>query len=107
MPATLFTMLSGDNDMDDERLLYIDIYADTTGQYTEEEVFFCNCVRVAIPEWIIKGWFYGMSGEQETTFEKWYSEIYTCDDTDGLYSYAVERGFTPACGRNCDGWTWY
>ena len=103
--------------METEKLLNIDIYADSTGQYSEEETYACNCVSVRIPEDIVRRWYeenigqeeklYFFGIEYENTFETWLKEVYTCDDTDGLYQYSVEHGYRPNCGRICDGLKWY
>ena len=116
-----------------EKMIYVDIYADTTGQYSEDEVFYCNCVSVQIPERIVRLWYEENFGQEEklyfcgapfentfqeeklyfcgapfeNTFETWLKEVYTCDDTDGLYQFSVEHGYCPVCGRKCDGWIWY
>lgn len=100
-----------------EKMIYVDIYADTTGQYSEDEVFYCNCVSVQIPERIVRLWYEENFGQEEklyfcgdpfeNTFETWLKEVYTCDDTDGLYQFSVKHGYCPVCGRNCDDWNWY
>lgn len=91
------------------------IYADQTGQYTEDEIYKCNCVVVDIPEEIIREWYERNIKEcveecieegVEPSFENWYKAAYTSDSTDGLYDFAVQRGFTPVCGKKCNGWEW-
>ena len=92
-----------------EKLIYVDIYADTTGQYSEDEVLRCNCVSVQIPEKIVRLWFEEKASERyawEVTFEEWLRDYYTCDDTDGLYQFSVEHGYTPVCGHKCNDWCW-
>ena len=94
----------------EEKLIYVDIYADSTGQYSEDEVFRCNCVSVQVPERIVKLWFeeeVEAAYEWRITFDEWLRDYYTCDDTDGLYQFSVEHGYCPVCGRKCDGWIWY
>lgn len=99
--------------MNEEKMIAIDIYADTTGQYSEDEIFYCNTVEVRIPEQIVRDWFEENCRDvtdfecYEPTFESWLKNVYTCDDTDGLYSYSKERGYTPVCGRKCNDWAWY
>ncbi len=103
--------------MNKEKMIVIDIYADTTGQYSEDECQYCNCASVQIPERIVRQWYeenfgkeeklYFCGDEFENTFETWLKEVYTCDDTDGLYDFSVSHGFTPVCGRTCDDWSWF
>ena len=93
------------------------VYADTTNQYTDGECNYCNCVLIDIPENIIREWYNEKEcfkdflnsdySYLEPSFENWYNAVYTCDSTDGLYEFAIEKGVTPVCGRKCDGWSWY
>ena len=62
---------------------------------------------LAIPEWIVRGYYnYYPEFAKETahelnipveqaTFERWYNEVYTAEDMDGLYDYALKHGFQP------------
>lgn len=103
--------------MKEKKMIAIDIYADSTGEYSEADCIYCNCVSVQIPEEIVHGWYEENFGQEEkldfcgiefeNTFETWLKEVYTCDDTDGLYSYSIAHGFTPVCGHDCDDWTWF
>lgn len=102
-------------------MVSIEIYADSTGQYTDCECNYCNCVEIEIPKSIVKDWFnqeiYGSfftilddeeyQDDTEILFDTWLGYYYTCDDTDGLYQFAVEHGYTPICGKNCNGIVWY
>lgn len=98
-------------------MISIEIYADTTGQYTDNELDYCNCVTVDIPEEIVKAWFYqevydsDFDNEDDVDadkpFESWLEYVYTCDDTDGLYQFSVDNGYTPVCGKRCNGFIWY
>ena len=93
-----------------EKLIYVEIYADTTGQYSEDEVLRCNCVRVQIPERIVRFWFEEKAKtnyDWEPDFEEWLKVLYICDDTDGLYQFSVQRGYTPVCGHKCNDLYWY
>lgn len=92
-----------------EKMIYVDIYADTTGQYTEDEVLRYNCVSVQIPERIVRLWFEEKAKpnyDWEPDFEEWFKDFYTCDDTDGLYQFSVQCGYTPVCGHKCNDWYW-
>jgi hypothetical protein len=93
-----------------EKLIYVDIYADTTGQYTEAEIIRCNCVSVQIPERIVRQWFEEKAKpnyDWGPDFKEWLKDLYTCDDTDGLYQFSVDHGYCPICGRKCDDCHWF
>jgi hypothetical protein len=93
-----------------EKLISVFIYADTTGQYTEAEIIRCNCVRVQIPERIVRIWFEEKAKRYyawRPDFEEWLKVLYICDDTDGLYQFSVQRGYTPVCGQKCNDLYWY
>ena len=99
-----------------DKLMKVTMYADQTGQYTEDEIMWCNCVEVEIPESILREFyeemgcaidFTGDYSDIEPSFENWIHCVYDNDSTEGLYDFAVQRGFMPICGKNCDDWTWY
>jgi len=103
-------------DIKEDRPMKVTMYADQTGQYTEDEIMWCNCVEVEIPESILREFyeemgcaidFTGDYSDIEPSFENWIHCVYDNDSTEGLYDFAVQRGFTPICGKNCDDWTWY
>lgn len=97
---------------DNGSMIHVDVYADTTGQYTEDEIKWCNCTSIKVPKEMLINYFNEYCKEycEEDgiyTFDSWYHEFYTCDDTEELYEYCVDNGFTPTCGKNCNDWTWY
>ena len=82
------------------------VYCDSTGLYTDEECFDDNLCDLYFPEWIVREWYKTNEcdlvyitmrelhiPESEVTFEKWFYEASTAMDTDGLYDFALERGF--------------
>ena len=103
-------------DIKEDKLIAITMYADQTGQYTEDEIARCNCTEVRIPESIIREFYEEMgcvidfSGDYadiEPSFENWIHCVYDNDSTEGLYDFAVQRGFTPICGKKCNDWIWF
>lgn len=74
-------------------LLYMTIYCDTTGLYTEDEINKDNLTEIAFPRWIVKEWFEQSDEKELYSFEKWLEELYDADSTDGLYQFALDRGF--------------
>ena len=81
-----------------ENMLTVTVYADTTGLFTEEQINWLldgpsvwgNICDILVPESIVREW-YEKYYEDDETFEEWFHEIYTCDDTDGLYEFAAKR----------------
>lgn len=74
-------------------MIYVCVYCDSTGLYTEEECDFDNMTYLQFPESIVKEWFDFKGYGKFTEFHRWLSDEYTCDDTDGLYQFALDRGF--------------
>ena len=90
---------------DNEMMLTVTIYCDSTDLYTEEEIECENMCELDFPERIVKEWYkanekeciedqliFGYSRE-EACFDLWISKVYDCDGTDGLYDFAKERGY--------------
>lgn len=89
-------------------MMYITMYADDTGLFSEYECNKDNTVGFDIPRWILEDWYkenedlnkeqtmdeLGVSKE-EATFDKWIKEIYTHDDFIGFYDYCIIKGFVP------------
>ena len=79
-------------------MLRVLVYADTTGLFTEEEMSQDNCCDLLFPRWMVEEWYNNFSegfyDKEEYPFDRWYYEEYTADDTDGLYAFCVERGFS-------------
>lgn len=70
--------------------LFVCIYADTTPFYDK-----CSLMYMEFPEEIVRDYYEAFCAEDcgDMTFEKWFEEEYTADDTDGLYYYAESKGF--------------
>ena len=91
--------------MKNEKLIPVCIYRDSTGLFSEEECFNDNLIDMLFPEWIVEEWYKRYETEfiiqcktevnEKPCFKTWYTEVYTADDTDGLYDFAVEKGFQP------------
>lgn len=85
--------------------ILVDIYADSTGLFTEDFLDYrmkSNIVTIDIPREILFEFFKENCLEEfrtnenlsdEAFFEDWLGE-YTCDDTEGLYQYVEQRGFS-------------
>lgn len=74
----------------------VTIYCDTTGLFSEAECNRDNMCDMMFEESIVEQWFEEkISPHVDYGFEQWFTEEYTCDDTDGLYSYAVDKGSKP------------
>lgn len=87
-----------------EKLIPVCIYCDSTGLFSEEEYCLENLTDMMFPEWIVREWYKENEKEcikdceaehEEPCFENWINNSYTADSTDGLYNFAVERGFDP------------
>lgn len=76
----------------------IDVYKDTTPWNDEPStnIWDKNFAEIDVPADVLMKWFYDYcyikEDEEYGDFENWYKNVYTCDDTDGLYQYAKERG---------------
>ena len=97
------------------------VYADTTDIFTEEEIIENgNLVELDIPDAIVLDWYEQDRAEhdeqtaadlgiplEECTFEVWRDNVYTADETQDLYDYAVMRGWTARREDYYpDGWGW-
>lgn len=87
-----------------ERLIPVTIYCDSTGLFSEEECNTNNLTDMLFPGWIVNEWYkenekvFAFKCEAEgyeANVYNWYTEVYTADDTDGLYDFAVEKGYDP------------
>ena len=95
-----------------EEMIWVTVYADSTGGLFSE--FECDCdnlVELQFPRWIVEEYykqneddFVGETSdeldipEEECTFDLWLKSVYTAEDTDELYSFAEEKGFSAKCG---------
>ena len=92
--------------MENEKMVWVGIYLDSTG-WAEWDDIIDNVIEVEFPERLIKQWYEENKDECddetrdnfgnncEVGFDVWFSSVYTADDTDGFFEYAVEHGFTP------------
>lgn len=91
-----------------KKMIKVCVYADSTGMYTEEECDFDNLVGLEFPEWIVREFYKKYESEfveetsdeldkpeSECTFEDWYNEVYTADDTIDLFEFSVNHGYLP------------
>lgn len=87
-----------------EKLIPVCIYCDSTGLFSEEEYCLENLTDMMFPEWIVREWYKENEKEcikdceaehEEPCFENWINNSYTADSTDGLYDFAVQKGFDP------------
>ena len=89
-----------------EKMVLVGLYCDTTGLYNEDEMSKDNLCELLFPEKIVKDWYYKnvdkFSEEtaselsvslEECTFDMWFEDVYTADDMDGLYEFAMDHGF--------------
>ena len=90
----------------DEEMIYVCVYADTTGLFSEDEVDIDNLCDIAFPKRIVEQ-YYEESKDvfdaetsrelnipiEECTFDKWLHEVYIAEDTEELFEFARERGF--------------
>lgn len=87
--------------MNKNQSLYIDVYADSTGLFTEEFLnhLDINMITLEISREIAFNFFKEFflndfkteeDLSDEAFFEDWLDE-YTCDDTEGLYQYVVKN----------------
>lgn len=87
-----------------EKLIPVCIYCDSTGLFNEEECCSENLTDMLFPEWIVREWYKENekaciedceTEHEEPCFENWINNSYTADSTDGLYDFAVQKGFDP------------
>ena len=89
--------------------LFVDVYASDTGLFTEDECNYDNIVLLEVPRWIVEEWYkvYEKEFKEETihelgitedkaTFDKWFYEVYICDDFDGFYDFCIIKGVVPS-----------
>lgn len=89
-------------------MMYVTMYADDTGLFSERECDRDNTVGFDIPRWILEDWYkqdekankeetmdeLGVS-EEEATFDRWIKEVYIHDDFTGFYEFCLIKGFVP------------
>ena len=96
--------------MKNTELIPITIYCDSTGLFSEKECDTNNLTDMLFPVWIVEAWY--KENEQncieecleigecleekvEPNFYNWYTSAYTATSTDGLYDFAVAKGYNP------------
>lgn len=89
-------------------MIYITMYADDSGLFSETECNRDNTVGFDVPRWILEDWYrqdekvnkeetmdvLGVS-EEEATFDRWIKEVYTHDAFIGFYEFCLIKGFVP------------
>lgn len=89
-------------------MIYITMYADDTGLFSEYECNRDNTVGFDVPRWILEDWYKQDEKvnkeetmdvldvpEEEATFDKWIKEVYTHDAFIGFYEFCLIKGFVP------------
>ena len=89
-------------------MIYITMYADDSGLFSETECNRDNTVGFDVPRWILEDWYKQDEkvnkeetmdvldvSEEEATFDKWIEEVYTHDDFIGFYEFCLIKGFVP------------
>lgn len=100
----------GEKAKTNEAMISMLIYKDTTGWYDDEyfeDASHDNMIELEFPVRIVKKWFDKVNpfyyvedddGKFEFTvvdFWDWYKHYYDADDTENLFEFSVENGFTP------------
>lgn len=78
-------------------MMYITMYADDTGLFSEYECDRDNTVGFDIPRWILEDWLEvgeGIGFEEGDTFKDWY-DSYIHDELIGFYDFCIIKGFVP------------
>ena len=86
------------------KMLVVCVYCDSTDLFTEEEIMQENLCDLEFPEEVVRGWYEAHKKEldettaydlkiplSECTFEKWFDEVSTAIDTDGLFDWAIQN----------------
>ena len=89
-------------------MMYVTMYADDTGLFSETECDKDNTVGFNIPRWILEDWYKENEDlnkeqtmdelgvpEEEATFDKWIKEVYIHDELIGFYNFCIIKGFVP------------
>lgn len=82
-------------------MVEVTIYKTSVPYYTEHldvsnSFFDENMMEVEFPRSIVEDWYDQYPEDFEgDSFDDWFSNYYTADDTDGLFQFAVDRGFHP------------
>lgn len=89
-----------------EEMILVDVYADTTRQYTEDECNVDNICTIELPRRIVYDFYMENEADfvaetahelgipkEKCTFDKWITSVYTCCDTNNLFKYADFHGY--------------
>jgi len=86
--------------LEKENMMCVTIYADTTRQFTDEEIeslqnsFWGQMLDIPVPKDLMWQWY--KSNEPKATmdeFRTWFYEESTADDCDSLYDWLVAHGY--------------
>ena len=78
-------------------MMYVTMYADDTGLFSETECNKDNTVGFDVPRWILEEWLkIGETVEfnESDSFEDWYNS-YIHDELIGFYNFCIIKGFVP------------
>ena len=89
-------------------MMEVTVYCDTTGLYTEEEMWSENLCELKFPRWIVQAWYQRNRSDceqdqmqelriprEKCSFDRWINEVYTAEGTEGLVQFADSYGFRP------------
>ncbi len=78
-------------------MMYITMYADDTGLFSETECNKDNTVGFDVPRWILEDWLKigeAVEFNESDSFEDWYNS-YIHDELIGFYNFCIIKGFVP------------
>ena len=94
--------------MNKEKWIEVLVYCDSTDLFNEQECEKNNLCYMMFPENIVKEWYKINENDNKEqtsielnkkynscTFKDWIKNVYTADDTDGLYWFTVNKGYNP------------
>ena len=85
--------------LEKENMMCVTIYADTTRQFTDEEIeqlqneFWGQMLDIPVPYELMREWFCEDGKYTEEEFRTWFYEESTADDADGLYDWLVAHNY--------------
>lgn len=78
-------------------MMYVTMYADDTGLFSETECNKDNTVGFDVPRWILEEWLKigeAVEFNEGDSFEDWYNN-YIHDELIGFYNFCIIKGFVP------------
>jgi len=87
--------------MNEKSLVWVTIYRDNIPGWPAEACETDNLCEIPVPIGILRRWYRNEimpAWDGALTiydFDTWYRDLYTADDTDGLFRYAEEHGYYP------------